>query len=51
MGLALLASVVYQESKFDPVGESWAGARGLMQLMPETAKRFGATDIHDPKEI
>ncbi|HTE29993.1 MAG TPA: lytic transglycosylase F, partial [Chryseolinea sp.] len=41
----LLAAVVYQESKFDPVGESWAGARGLMQLMPETAKRFGATNV------
>jgi membrane-bound lytic murein transglycosylase F len=46
----LLASVVYQESKFDPVGESWAGARGLMQLMPETAKRFGATNVNDPSE-
>jgi membrane-bound lytic murein transglycosylase F len=30
--------------------ESWAGAQGLMQLMPETAKRFGAKDVHDPKE-
>jgi membrane-bound lytic murein transglycosylase F len=46
----LLAAVVYQESKFDPVGESWAGARGLMQLMPETAKRFGATNVNDPAE-
>ncbi len=46
----LLAAVVYQESKFDPVGESWAGARGLMQLMPETAKRFGASDVNDPQE-
>ena len=46
----LLAAVVYQESKFNPTGESWAGARGLMQLMPETAKRFGATDLKDPKQ-
>ncbi len=46
----LLASIVYQESKFKMGDESWAGAQGLMQLMPETAKRFGATDIHDPKE-
>ena len=46
----LLASVVYQESKFIPDGESWAGARGLMQLMPATAKRFGATDPNDPRQ-
>jgi membrane-bound lytic murein transglycosylase F len=46
----LLASIVYQESKFNPTDESWAGARGLMQLMPETAKRFGAKDLKDPKQ-
>jgi membrane-bound lytic murein transglycosylase F len=46
----LLAAVVYQESKFDPGGESWAGAKGLMQLMPETAKRFGASDLRDPTQ-
>lgn len=46
----LLASLVYQESHFIPTGESWAGARGLMQLMPETAKRFGATDLNDPRQ-
>lgn len=46
----LLAAVVYQESKFNATDESWAGARGLMQLMPETAKRFGATDLNDPKQ-
>lgn len=40
----LLASQVYQESKFDPKTESWAGARGLMQLMPATAKQFDVTD-------
>jgi membrane-bound lytic murein transglycosylase F len=44
----LLAAVVYQESKFMPSGESWAGARGLMQLMPATAKRFGAKNLNDP---
>lgn len=44
----LLASMVYQESHFLPQEESWAGARGLMQLMPGTAKRFGATDLDDP---
>jgi membrane-bound lytic murein transglycosylase F len=44
----LLASLVYQESHFSPTGESWAGARGLMQLMPSTARRFGAADLDDP---
>jgi membrane-bound lytic murein transglycosylase F len=46
----LLAAVVYQESRFHPEDESWAGAKGLMQLMPETAKRFGATDLNDPRQ-
>jgi membrane-bound lytic murein transglycosylase F len=46
----LLAAMVYQESKFNPNGQSWAGARGLMQLMPETAKRFGASDPSDPRQ-
>lgn len=46
----LLASLVYQESHFLPTGESWAGARGLMQLMPGTAKTFGAADLDDPKQ-
>jgi membrane-bound lytic murein transglycosylase F len=46
----LLASVVYQESRFLPGDESWAGAQGLMQLMPATAKRFGASNPHDPSQ-
>ncbi len=46
----LLAAVVYQESRFRPEDESWAGAKGLMQLMPETAKRFGATNLNDPQQ-
>jgi membrane-bound lytic murein transglycosylase F len=46
----LLAALVYQESQFDPSGESWAGARGLMQLMPETAKQFGVTNRDDPTQ-
>ncbi|MDP8206887.1 MAG: transporter substrate-binding domain-containing protein [Candidatus Electryonea clarkiae] len=44
----LLASQIYQESQFDPEIKSWAGAVGLMQLMPPTAKQFGATKLNDP---
>lgn len=46
----LLASQVYQESKFDPKASSWAGAHGLMQLMPATAESFGIDDLSDPKQ-
>jgi membrane-bound lytic murein transglycosylase F len=46
----LLASLIYQESQFKPIGESWAGARGLMQLMPATAKRFGVKDPDNPRQ-
>ena len=37
----LLASLAYTESNFDPYVVSWAGARGLMQLMPATARNLG----------
>lgn len=46
----LIASLIYQESRFIPDAESWAGAMGLMQLMPETADRFGVQTITSPKE-
>ena len=46
----LLASLVYQESRFDFRAKSWAGAVGLMQLMPATAKRFGADNLYDPQQ-
>ncbi len=46
----LLASLIYQESRFLPKGESWAGAKGLMQLMPRTANEFGAFDLEDPRQ-
>lgn len=36
----LLASLVYQESRFNPTAGSWAGATGLMQLMPATAREL-----------
>jgi soluble lytic murein transglycosylase len=55
---ALLAAVVYVESRFDPNATSKAGAIGLMQLLPETAKgialrtggdRFVVADLRDPE--
>lgn len=46
----LLASQVYQESKFNPRAESWAGAQGLMQLVPETGRQYGAKNLFDPSQ-
>lgn len=37
----LLAAQCYQESTFDPNAQSWAGAKGLMQIMPATADHLG----------
>lgn len=39
----MLASIAYQESRFDPTVVSWAGAEGLMGIMPNTAKGLGVT--------
>jgi soluble lytic murein transglycosylase len=55
---ALVAAVIYQESKFRPDARSESGAIGLMQLLPETAKgialrtggsRFRVEDLYDPE--
>jgi soluble lytic murein transglycosylase len=55
---ALLAAVIYQESKFDAEAKSEAGAIGLMQLQPETAKgialrtggsKFRVEDLTNPE--
>ncbi|WP_163718360.1 MltF family protein [Mangrovibacterium lignilyticum] len=44
----LTAAVIYQESKFDPTATSWAGAYGLMQVMPESADLFRINDYEEP---
>lgn len=50
MDWRLIASIIYQESRFMPDAESWAGAMGLMQLMPATAERFGVADVFSPRD-
>jgi len=46
----VLASMIYQESQFDPNAKSWAGASGLMQLMPATAEMYGVDSLSEPQE-
>jgi membrane-bound lytic murein transglycosylase F len=46
----LISAVIYQESRFNSEAGSWAGAYGLMQIMPSTAKRFGIEDISNPEQ-
>jgi soluble lytic murein transglycosylase-like protein len=46
----LIASVIATESNFDPKAVSRRNARGLMQLLPETAARLGVKNIFDPRE-
>ncbi len=46
----ILASLIYQESQFNTSAKSWAGAKGLMQMMPGTAKELGVNNILDPND-
>lgn len=44
----LVASLIYQESQFHPELRGWSGAFGIMQMMPETARKFG---IHPKSSV
>jgi membrane-bound lytic murein transglycosylase F len=46
----LLAAQAYQESRFDPQAKSLAGALGLFQVLPRTAKELGFSRLEDPEE-
>ncbi|WP_346838922.1 transporter substrate-binding domain-containing protein [Microbulbifer sp. SAOS-129_SWC] len=45
----LVVAQMFQESSFDPQAKSWVGARGLMQVMPDTGKQVGEKNLFDPE--
>ena len=47
---AVVRAVIHAESAFNPSALSHAGAQGLMQLMPATARRFGVSDSYDAQQ-
>lgn len=46
----LISSIIYSESRFNTAADSWAGAKGLMQLMPNTAEAFGIENYELPEQ-
>jgi hypothetical protein len=50
MDFALVKAVMHVESSFNPYARSHKGALGLMQVMPDTAKRHGVLDIYNPTQ-
>ena len=46
----LLTAQMYQESRFNPNAKSYAGAVGLMQVLPRTGRQFGYKDVRPPEE-
>lgn len=46
----MLAAQAYTESKFNPKARSFAGARGLMQIMPKTGRAYGLKNANDPEQ-
>lgn len=47
---ALVMAVIHTESRFNPRATSDKGAAGLMQLMPATARKYGARDRYNPRQ-
>lgn len=46
----LILAQMYKESRFNPRAVSWSGARGLMQVMPQTGVELGVSDLFDPRQ-
>lgn len=46
----LLSAIIYQESRYKIEASSHRGAKGLMQMMPKTAARYGCHDLTDPEQ-
>ena len=45
----MIVAMMYQESQFDPEARSFAGAVGLLQILPRTARQLGFTELEDPE--